>query len=251
MFQAVIIFIMTLKMNGIINNEVSFSNPVKDFLALEKIEVTNWFDEKESTVLLDDSEKGFVDFLADIENNMMELQQSVQDMQAAMQVLNEGIADSQRDIDKANKNGGASAIFVRKQTKKVAEHIDSFSRNFKNKTKNISCLWNEIEKSTLGLLENKFSSNEANKESLVNYLKSLYKMKLAVSGNISSMNGLKTSMNSVIGMERSLNQAVRFVTEDISSYITICEQIINSVEKILGKGKFIVGDIDYSTVHIE
>jgi hypothetical protein len=60
------------------------------------------------------------------------------------------------------------------------------------------------------------------------------------------MEGLKTSMEKVVGMERSLNQSVRFLISDISSYVVITERIKLSIDKILSKSKFVVGDIDYS-----
>ena len=59
------------------------------------------------------------------------------------------------------------------------------------------------------------------------------------------MEALKISLENVIGMERSLNQSVRFLISDISSYIVITERIKTSIDKILSKSKFVVGDIDY------
>ena len=49
-----------------------------------------------------------------------------------------------------------------------------------------------------------------------------------------------------MGMERSLNQAVRFLVSDISSYIVITERIKTSIDKIVSKSKFVVGDIVYN-----
>ena len=59
-----------------------------------------------------------------------------------------------------------------------------------------------------------------------------------------SVEELKNSMNNNLGLERSMNQAIRFAVADLSSYIVITERIKASVDKILAKGKFVVGNID-------
>jgi hypothetical protein len=49
-------------LRGAVDGSVAFSNPVKDFLSLEKIEANNWLKES-SKAMFDDSEKGFIDQL--------------------------------------------------------------------------------------------------------------------------------------------------------------------------------------------
>lgn len=231
---------------GAIENTVSYSNPVKDFLTLEKIDDIAWFSDKPSVVLEDESDKGFLDFLADIESNTLALTDTIKDMTAGMKEMSAGVTSSTAEIERVNKNGGSgTASFIRKESKKVAKYIDSFSYKLRGSNTSMSDLWDEIEKNTLGLLENNFASNEDNKVHLIEYLKSLYGMKSSITYSISSMEGLKTSMENTIGMERSLNQAVRFLISDISSYILIAERINASIDKIISKSKFVVGDIDY------
>lgn len=231
---------------GAIENTVSYSNPVKDFLTLEKIDNVTWFSEKPSIELKNDSDKGFLDFLADIESNTLALTNTINEMNAGMKEMNVGVTSSTAEIERVNKNGGnGTASFVRKESKKVAKYIDSFSSKLRESNSSMSSLWDEIEKNTLGLLENKFASNENNKVHLIEYLKSLYGMKNSITDSNLSMEGLKTSMENVIGMERSLNQSVRFLISDISSYVVITERIKTSIDKILSKSKFVVGDIDY------
>lgn len=231
---------------GAIENTVSYSNPVKDFLILEKIDNVTWFSDKTSIELEDDSDKGFLDFLADIESNTFAMTDTINEMNAGMQTMNKGVSSSTAEIERVNKNGGnGTASFVRKESKNVAKYIDSFRTKLLECNSSLSNLWDEIEKNILGLLENKFASNENNKIHLIEYLKSLHGMKNSISYNNSSMQNLKTSMENLIGMERSLNQAVRFLIADISSYIVITERIQTSIDKILSKSKFVVGDIDF------
>lgn len=235
---------------GAVENTVSYSNPVKDFLTLEKIEDVQWFSDKPSIVLEDDSDKGFLDFLADIESNALALTDTINNMNDSMNKMSAGVASSTAEIERVNKNGGSgTAAFVRKESKKAAKFIDSFSSELRKNNTSMSDLWDEIEKNTLGLLENRFASNDNNKTHLIEYLKSLYKMKNSITESNSSIEGLKSSMETVIGMECSMNQAIRFVIADLSSYLLITGRLKASIEKILAKRRFIVGDIEYSNVN--
>jgi hypothetical protein len=60
----------------------------------------------------------------------------------------------------------------------------------------------------------------------------------------------KTSLNN-LGLERSLNQAIRFLDEDLKTLINNMEQQIASIENILAKSKFVVGPIDFELEETE
>lgn len=60
---------------------------------------------------------------------------------------------------------------------------------------------------------------------------------------------MKAASLNNIGLERSLNQAIRFLDEDLDTYLTFTEQMSSSINRILAKSKFVVGDVDFSSVH--
>ena len=172
---------LKINLNGAVDNSVIYGNPVKDFLESAGIRGVSWFAEKEAVELCDESDKGFIDFLADIEANASEL-------------------------------------------------------------------WDEIEKNSIGLLENPFSNRTENRDGLIKYLKSLYDMKTAAAGSAESISGLRTTMQGIVGIERSMNQAVKFANEDLTTYVNFTERLCASIEKILIKARFVVGDIDYENI---
>lgn len=232
-------------LNGVLDNSVVFSNPVNDFLTIEGIHSCNWF-EKGETVLNDDSDKGFIDFLADIETNTEKLSAELLSMTSEMNEMTAGTNDAAKEIDRVKKTGGSgTASFVRKQSKKVAAHIDVFAKKLKDHNETISQLWDAIENSILGLVENRFAAKEENKEPLIRFFKGLFDLKKTNIANKSSISGLIESMNNNIGIERSMNQAIRFVEEDLSTYQDVIERMCASIDKILAKARFVVGDVDY------
>lgn len=239
-------------LNGAIDNSVSYSNPVKDFLTLEKINDISWFSDKPTLVLDDDSDKGFLDYLADIEENTELLTENLNSISAEMNTMNAGVSASTAEIERVKKSGGSgTASFTRKESKKVAQYIDTFSFSLRKRNTSISDLWDKIEKDTLGLLENKHASNEDNKPHLIGYLKALSTMKESANENEASFRGLKSVMEGTKGFERSLNQAIDFLVSDLGTYLTIVERIQISVDKILAKSRFVVGDINSLVSEVE
>ena len=75
-------------------------------------------------------------------------------------------------------------------------------------------------------------------------------MKTAAVGSAESISGLRATMQGIVGIERSLNQAVRFANEDLTTYVNFTERLCASIEKILAKARFVVGDIDYEYIEL-
>lgn len=237
---------LRINLNGAIDDSVIYGNPVKDFLDSAGMKDVPWFSQKENREINNASEKGFLDYLADIEANAEELTNDINQMINDMDEMNEGINSCSSEINRVNKTGGnGNATFVRKETKKAAKFIESFSSKLRNHNRNMTELWDEIENNTIGLLENPFSSKNENREGLISFLKSLYEMKENASGSSDSINEFRSTMQSIVGIERSMNQAVRFADEDLTTYVQFIERMCASIDKILAKSKFVVGDIDF------
>lgn len=54
----------------------------------------------------------------------------------------------------------------------------------------------------------------------------------------------EASLNN-LGIERSMNQAIGFLDEDLTTYLSFTEQMIAGIDRIIAKSKFVVGDIDF------
>lgn len=244
-FEELVNYLNT-NLDGALTGNVSYSNPVKDFLILENISDINWFSENQTNIPDDISEHGFLDYLADIESNTSELANEINAMTTEMNEMNEGISKSVSEIERVKKTGGNSVTtFVHKETKKAAGCMDKFSKCLREHNKRLPSLWNEVEKNNLGLLENKFILNDCNKEALVDYLKTLVEMKKSIDGSNSSIEKLKTSISQNIGIERSMNQAIRFLEQDLITYLDITENIKSSIDRIINKSKYVVGEIEF------
>lgn len=234
---------LKVNMDGAVNGSVSYSNPVKDFMALHKLEDKKYFADP-PLKLEEDTDKGFLDFVADIEENIEALSTDIQQMTDEMGNMSNGISKSAEKIERVNQTGGNSTgAFVRKEARKAAKFVDAFATKLQKHNKTMENLWDKIEIDTLGLLENHFAANEDNRQSLIEFLTSLLEMKNSIYESNESVEDLKKSMNANIGIERNMNQAIRFCVEDLSTYIENTQRMTVSIDKLIDKSKFIVGDI--------
>lgn len=231
-------------LEGAVDGSVSYSNPVKDFLAIEHIDAVDWFKEKTSIHLDEDDDKGFLDYLAEIETDSEQLAKNIVEIGNDINVLGKGVSKSNEEINRVKKNGGNGNVsFIRKEAKKVSQHIDEFSGKLrKHNTENME-VWDKIEVNSLGLIENPIAANDANVEELKKYMESLKTLKTSATQSRSSVVGLKESMNSVKGLERSLNQSIRFVIQDLDTFIGFIDNLNTSIDKIVAKSRFVVGSI--------
>ncbi len=225
---------------GAINGEVVYSNPVNDFLSIkgENIELISDSHDYKAEVVSEDTEKGFLDFMAGIEENANEMTSYIYKMSDDLEVMADNISKSTEKIAKLGKNGSTS--FIKKETKKVANYIETFSSNLRTYNNNYANLWNKIEKDAFGLLENKYSFQNANDLNL--FVNSLKAMKSKIIESCLSVREMKNTSINNLGIERSLNQAIRFLDADLTNYLAIMEQICSSINRIIERSHFVIGN---------
>lgn len=73
-------------------------------------------------------------------------------------------------------------------------------------------------------------------------------MKTSIATSNKSVQVLKEISLGNLGIERSMNQAIRFLDVDLASYIEMTEQMIKSIDRIIDKSKFTIGNIDFDEI---
>jgi len=86
-------------------------------------------------------------------------------------------------------------------------------------------LWNTVEISTLSLLETQFAAHAHNKQSLVDFFISINWNEKTIDESNESIEELKDSMENNLGIERNMNQSIRFCIEDLNTYIENTQRI--------------------------
>jgi hypothetical protein len=234
-------------LHGAVTGDIVFSNPVKDFLNQGGIKGATWFDNEKIALAFEDGDKGFLDFLAEIEEDTNILTKNINKMIEDMNTMNDGINKVTSSLERAQKSAGSgNASYVQKEARKAAEYIGTFSKQLKSYNSIFSEQWNKVEKNTLGLLENVHATTDENIANLINLLKMLSDVKYGIISSRKNVEYFKNASLKNIGIQRTLSQSIRFLDEDLKTYLNIMDLMLSSIDKILNKSKFVVGDIDFS-----
>jgi len=238
---------LTRYLNGAVNGTVSFGNPVTDFLVtkdeseISKIYLSN---DKQNEL---SGEKGFIDFLADIEEESGIVTDTLTSIGTDMNTMSTGIKQCTAEIERVQKTGGSgTASFLRKQARKAAGFISTYSLSFRNSNGILTEKWPTIENSCLLLLENKHANESENQDSIISFMKSLHFVKMTSSATYNQINGFLQSLIALKGMQSSLNQAVASLETDTKQFLLFIEQMCASIDRIHEKSKFVVGVIDFT-----
>ena len=231
-------------LNGAIDDSVAFGNPVSDFLVtLDGTLPFKPHSKADETF----GESGFIDYMADIEEKIETFSETLSQMTEDLNDMTSNIGKGTSDIERVQKTGGSgTASFVRKVAKKVADSIGVFSTQVKEHNEVYLKLWPEIEANCLGLIESKHVDTPENKEGLISFLKSLNTMKDAALTASGQTNDMLATFTALKGMQRSLNQSISSLELDLKKFIEFSIQMGASIDRIIGKSKFVVGDIDFS-----
>jgi len=242
-FEEMIKYVETT-IEGAITNTITFSNPVTDFLSTSGIKEINLQSEPNKINITSIESKGFLDYVADLEEDTQQLTAEIADMTSDLGELTNGMNKSTDEINKVKEIGGnGTASFIRKEARKVGTYVERFGSKLQKHNSEYSILWYKIENNINGLLENEYSLKDENKESMIAYIKSLYKMKDSLKNSISSTQSLKNSMLGNKNLERSLTQAIAITDGYLEDYLNIINQMHSSIERIIKKSKFVFGEI--------
>lgn len=242
-FQELIDY-LSKNFHGAVDGSVIFSNPVSDFIDKNHIRPENLFKSDSDSLDIPDGEKGFLDFLAEIEEDTNNMNNDIASISSGLQTMTSGINRHTNEIKRVeNDKSSGKAAFIRKQTQKAADYISTFSKQLNTHTGSIQTLWGQIEKNTLGLLENRYASTPENKEALIAYIKNIGNLKTAIAESNQSVTKMKEASLGNLGIERSLNQSIRFMDQDLSAYLDMTEQMIKSIDRIIDKSRFVIGNV--------
>lgn len=234
---------LTSGFENAIKNTAVFSNPVQDFLSTipksnESYE-TNDFEEESD-------DKGFIDYLADASQASECLGKELQELNTAMNSMSDGVKECTQKVS-TQKN----AVLIKAEVQKAAKYITDFGKEQNIHNRNIRSEWRSIENSTFGLLENKYSKLDSNRIALIEYLYQLYILKESIVQVQNGSSALKLSLNDGLGLQKTLNMAIRTTTPNIDEYIKVTDEMRNSISKILDRSKLVVGDIDWCQMKME
>jgi len=240
---------LTRYLRGAVDGTVAYGNPVTDFLTtIDKTELSRVFlgssPEDDFT-----GDKGFIDYIADIEEEVATVTDALITITTDMDTMSTGVNQCTKEMKRVQKAAGSgTASFMRKQAKKAAGFISAFSSSFRANNKILTDKWTSVEHSCLLLMENKHVSTPENKENLISFLKGLHSMKTTSLSTFTQMSVFLQSFEKIKGIQSSLNQAASSLEIDVKQFLSFIDQMCASIDRIHEKSKFVVGVIDFDSI---
>ena len=185
-----------------------------------------------------------MDFLAEIDEDGRKMATNIQIIQSNMERMATDLKNSASEIERVKSKGGSGTpTFMRKETQKIAVCIDKFSKDLHTSNCENRELWINIENNLLQLLENKFSGTPENAKGLRLTLKELKNLQISLHASKESLSSAKGACQNLIGLERNLTHSIKDLDKELTDFLNLSQQMIDGVDKIISKGKFVVGTV--------
>ena len=242
-------------LTGAIDNSVQYGNPVCDYLpnyftnvevlgVNTSINVNEGSEDVEATEEESESDKGYLDYIADILENSNKMTTEISSMNTEMDEMTSSITSATNDINRATaKTGTTDAVFVRNVCRKLSKPIDTFSAKLKGHVSEVSICWDIVENSYLALLDNSFAQKKENFSELQDSIKNLTEMKSSIKYSHGEIANFVETLHNSLGMERHLNKSITILIKELESYLTISETMSSSIDRILAKNQTIINNM--------
>ena len=242
-------------LKGAIDDSVKYGNPVFDYMPnyfkqvkkqseiithTEDVQIEE--DEKEiSEETVEEGERGFIDFLVDIQDNMNNMNVELKSISDEMNDMIAAVDSSTKELNRVkNQSGAVDPTFTRKICKKLAEPIGSFAQKLDSHIDKVSDYWGKVENDYLSLLENKFIKNSDNIREIEESSETLGNLQLAIRQSDEQIDAFMGSLQSNMGIERKLNSAITKLANGLGRYLSVTETMSSSIDRILSKSDVVV-----------
>ena len=229
-------------LDGALDGSIKFGNPVSDYAPTASDDTTN---DRSSEILLtnpveivdDENEgKGFLDYIAEISDNSLKMQETLTLMADETTGVGKSIAAATDDIDRVSfQSGKADPVYARNVCRKLAKPMEEYAEKIKGYVGTVSTCWNNIENDYLGLLENQHMRTKDNITDLQQSEESLIELQATVHESDESVERFISILKKSTGMERRLTRAITLTINELEAYLTLTSTMSSSIDRIRSK----------------
>lgn len=239
---------------GAIDGSVKYGNPVSDYIPDFYKNGENVTDHSELKTSVEENskdidgiseeegEKGFLDFIADIEENSQKMTMEITAMGNEMSEMNSSINEASNEIQRVkDKSGNVNVSFVRNICRKLSDPVDKFAGKLKKHVSEVTRYWSIVENSYLSLLDSQYAQKQDNLEELKESINALSSMQNAIYNSDERIERFIDVLHGSTGMERRLNRAISMLVSELEEYLLMTETIASSIDRIISKGEVVMG----------
>lgn len=242
---------------GAIDGSVRYGNPVSDYIpdfyknaeiVTDHNEFKHRVEENSGDIYgisEEEGEKGFLDFIADIEDNSQKMANEITAMCNEMNEMNLSVSEASKEIQRVkNKSNNVNVSFVRNICRKLSDPVDLFAEKLKKHVSEVTRYWDIVENSYLSLLDSQYAKNKDNLKELRKSINTLGDMQNAIYDSDAKIEKFIDVLRGGIGIERRLNRAISMLISELGKYLLMTETIASSVDRIISKGEVVIGALE-------
>ena len=236
-------------LQGAIDESVKYGNPVLDYAPnfqkpqIEKsvAQIASDDTEEKDEILVEADDRGFLDYIADIEESSQIMNEEISAMGLEMQEMGQSVTNATAEITRVKgQSGSTDVVFIRNICRKLSEPIGQYAAKLQVHVNLISEHWDKIENSYLELLDNQFVRQPQNIGELKKSIKALRGMQEAIDQSNYQINKFVISLQGSTGMERRLNKSINSLISELQTYLTMTDTIFSSVDRIISKSDILI-----------
>ncbi len=239
-------------LSGAIDGNIKYGNPVSDYIpdyftkpSDAQFESTaNTENTNSTTENIEDEtpgEKGFLDYIAGIQENSENMSKEILLITEEMGDMNTSVNQATDEINKVKSSGNnTNAVFVRNVCRKLSSPIELFATKLKTHVGNISVYWEQVENDYLSMLENEHVRTPDNIKDLKESLTSLEEMQSTIYETDGKIESFIYALKPSLGMERKLSKSITMLITELEGYLSMTEKMSSSIDRITSKSEIVI-----------
>ncbi len=232
-------------LSGAATNTTAFGSPITDYLPKytkhnNHLPENNEANQSDTSISVEEndaiSEKGFLDYFADFNENSENLAVELTNMTSDLVEIRTSTDKATAEIHRVQtQSGKADANFVRNICRKLATPLEQIGIRVNDHIKNIDNYWSLIENSYLSLLDSKFIQFNDNINEVKENIPHLNELQSAILNSNKSINTILSALNNIMGIERRLTKAAHALIVDFEAYLSMTDTMNSSIDRMISK----------------
>jgi hypothetical protein len=225
---------------GAIRGELEWGNPVSDFASTGRLISRTPSISSESAASVEDEEegdRGLLDHRVAMEEGFGELKEIINTVSEATSAIGERTKGYAERFVRANAQGSGSASAVRYIANEYGRELGEYGEKLSAANDSYERVARDAQNSIEFIISNATINSEGNARDILEFVEILGGVEKAAAGALESYIGMRESLKSVEGIEKSMTRAAKVVGREVERLIANIEKTLASVQRGIEIGR--------------
>jgi hypothetical protein len=225
---------------GAISGKLEWGNPVSDFASTGRLTARAPASPAESSTQVEDEDeedRGWLDHRVAMEEGFQELKEILDSVTEATAAIGENTNSYAERITRANAQGSGRASAVKYIANEYSRELVAFGEKFSTANAAYERVARDTQDSIEFIISNATINSAEDARDLLNFVETLKGVEKAAEGALGGYVGMRQSLKSVEGLEKSMTRAAKIVAREIDRFIANIEKTVASVQRGIEIGR--------------